>query len=107
MRRPPEGYAFRAAAAADLPMLAQWLATPEVVRWWGDPGEQYALLAEDLANPLMTMLIISFEGQPFAYAQHYDVGSWPQAHFAGLPEGTRAIDAFVGVPEMIGHGHGG
>jgi aminoglycoside 6'-N-acetyltransferase len=64
------------------------------------------LLEEDLANPLMAMLIVGHEGHPFAYAQHYDVGSWPQAHFAGLPPGTRAIDAFIGEPAMIGRGHG-
>ena len=87
-------------------MLREWLKTPEVVRWWGDPAEQYALLEEDLSNPLMAMRIVSFEDRPFAYAQHYDVGSWPQAHFAGLPQGTRAIDAFVGVPELIGQGNG-
>jgi aminoglycoside 6'-N-acetyltransferase len=100
-------YAFRPAACSDLPMLARWLRTPEVVRWWGDPDEQYALLAEDLANPLMTMRIVNFGDRPFAYAQDYDVASWPQPHFAGLPPGTRAIDAFIGEPEMIGQGHGG
>jgi aminoglycoside 6'-N-acetyltransferase len=106
MRRQTEAYSFRPAVAGDLPMLGEWLRTPEVVRWWGDPDEQYALLEEDLASPLMAMRIVSFEGRPFAYAQHYDVWSWPQAHFAGLPKGSRAIDAFVGVPEMIGRGHG-
>ena len=106
MRRPPEAYSFRPARAADLPMLDQWLHTPEVVRWWGEPEGQAALLEEDLANPLMAMRIVSFEERPFAYAQHYDVWSWPQAHFAGLPAGARAIDAFIGVPEMLGRGHG-
>lgn len=88
-------------------MLRRWLETPEVVAWWGDPDEQYALLDEDLGNPLMTMLIVEAGGRPFAYAQHYDVGSWPQAHFANLPEGSRAIDAFVGETDMLGVGHGG
>jgi aminoglycoside 6'-N-acetyltransferase len=34
------------------------------------------------------------------------VHTWPQAHFAHLPEGARGIDAFIGVPDMIGRGHG-
>jgi aminoglycoside 6'-N-acetyltransferase len=34
------------------------------------------------------------------------VQSWPQPHLAGLPAGTRAIDAFVGEPGMLGCGHG-
>jgi aminoglycoside 6'-N-acetyltransferase len=87
-------------------MLRTWLATPQVVRWWGDPAEQYALLEEDLGNPLMVMRIVAFDTQPFAYVQDYDVHSWPQAHFADLRAGARGIDAFIGVPEMIGQGHG-
>ena len=101
-------YSFRPATRADLPMLRRWLETPEVVAWWGDPAEQYALLDEDLDNPLMTMLVVEdAAGRPFAYAQHYDVRSWPQPHFADLPAGSRAIDAFVGEPDMLGIGHGG
>ena len=99
-------YTFRPATRDDLPMLRTWLATPEVVRWWGDPAEQYALLEEDLGNPLMVMRIVAFDTQPFAYVQDYDVHTWPQAHFADLPKGARGIDAFIGVAETIGQGHG-
>jgi aminoglycoside 6'-N-acetyltransferase len=99
-------YTFRAALRDDLPVLRRWLHTAEVARWWGDPDEQYALLDEDLNEPRMTMLIVALDGRPFAYAQHYDVHSWPQAHLAHLPRGSRAIDAFVGEPELLGHGHG-
>jgi len=42
----------------------------------------------------------------FAYAQHYCVHVWPQPHFASLPQGSRAIDAFIGEPSMLGIGHG-
>ncbi len=99
-------YDFRPATADDLPMLEAWLRTPEVVRWWGDPAGQLALLEEDLANPLMTMRIVALRGRPFAYAQDYHVHSWPQPHLAGLPRGARAIDSFIGEPGMIGQGHG-
>lgn len=87
-------------------MLRAWLATPEAVRWWGDPHEQAELLEADLDEPLMTMRIVCCDGEPFAYAQHYDVHSWPQSHFAHLPPGSRAIDAFIGEPNMLGRGHG-
>jgi aminoglycoside 6'-N-acetyltransferase len=99
-------YSFRPATHTHLPMLCDWLATPEVVRWWGEPEEQYALLEEDLDNPLMVMRIVACDGRPFAYVQDYDVHTWPQAHFAHLPEAARGIDAFIGVPDMIGRGHG-
>lgn len=103
-RRP--SYEFRPATPVDLPMLRQWLRTPEVIRWWGDPEEQAALLQEDLNEPRMVMRIVSFEGGPFAYAQDYAVHVWPQLHFAHLPFGARAIDSFIGEPDMIGRGHG-
>lgn len=99
-------YDLRPASADDLPMLRRWLDTPEAARWWGDPDEQYALLEEDLANPLMRMRLVTLDGTPFAYVQDYDIGSWPQPHLAHLPAGTRAIDTFIGVPAMVGRGHG-
>jgi aminoglycoside 6'-N-acetyltransferase len=99
-------YAFRPVEKADLVLLDVWLRTPEVIRWWGKPEEQAALLREDLDEPAMVMQIVSFDGKPFAYAQHYAVHTWPQAHFASLPPGSRAIDAFIGEPDMLGKGHG-
>ena len=87
-------------------MLRRWLKTPEVIRWWGDPDEQALLLRADLGEPRMVMQIISHEGRPFAYAQNYEVHAWPQPHVDHLPAGSRAIDAFIGEPDMIGRGHG-
>jgi aminoglycoside 6'-N-acetyltransferase len=99
-------YSFRPATIADLPLLQQWLQTPEVIRWWGNPEHEYALLQEDLDNPDMTMQIVSYDDTPFAYAQHYEVHTWPQPHFEHLPPGSRAIDAFIGDPQMFGASHG-
>lgn len=99
-------YAFRRAGRQDLLLLRSWLCTPDVVRWWGDPAEQAALLREDLDEPHMVMRIVSYEGRPFAYVQDYDVHVWPQSHFDHLPAGSRAIDAFIGEPGMISQGHG-
>jgi aminoglycoside 6'-N-acetyltransferase len=102
----PKAYRFRPVSLADLPRLRAWLQTPEVVRWWGDPAEQLELIREDLKDPRMVMCIVSFGGRPFAYVQDYAVHNWPQSHFKHLPAGSRAIDAFVGEPDMIGRGHG-
>jgi aminoglycoside 6'-N-acetyltransferase len=99
-------YDFRPATRNDLPMLRRWLRRPETARWWGDPAEQETLLREDLDNPLMTMRIVSFEGRAFAYAQDYEVHTWPQPHFMHLPPGARAIDSFIGESDMVGRGHG-
>ena len=99
-------YGFRPATHDDLPLLRCWLATPEAVRWWGDPIEQEGLLREDLDTPQMTMRIVSCDGRPFAYAQDYEVHAWPQEHLEHLPQGSRAIDTFIGETDMIGRGHG-
>lgn len=99
-------YAFRPAVGADLSLLRRWLRTPEVLRWWGDAEAQEALLREDFAEPAMVMRIVSFDSRPFAYAQDYEVHVWPQPHLAYLPHGSRAIDSFIGEPDMIGRGHG-
>ena len=63
------GYTFRPAGEDDLPLLERWLHTTELVRWWGDPQEQAALLREDLHDPRMVMRIVSLAGRPFAYVQ--------------------------------------
>ncbi len=78
---------------------------PECGCWGGFSS----LLSRPRANsqePRMTMRIISFNGRPFAYAQDYEVHSWPQTHLAHLPQGSRAIDSFIGWPSMVGRGHG-
>ncbi len=102
-----ELYRFRAPTRADLAVFAGWLRTTEVVRWWGEPAEQLALIAEDLDNPHMRQWVVGWRGADFAYAQACEVDRWPQAHMGELPPGTVAIDAFVGVAAMLGVGHGG
>jgi aminoglycoside 6'-N-acetyltransferase len=102
----PCDYTFAPVVADHLTMLGAWLRTPEVTRWWGDPDEQLALLAEDVADGIMVMRLVGHRGQPFGYVQDYSIDQWPQPHLAGLPAGSRAMDAFIGVPDMIGRGHG-
>src|ERR1700749_2071329 len=99
-------YTFRALTDADLPTIAQWLRTPEAVRWWGDPGEQLALVGEDLFNDAMHQWIVCCDGEAFAYAQAYEVHAWPQPHLTHLPPGAMAIDTFIGLSNMVARGRG-
>ena len=99
-------YSFRPPERDDLRLLSDWLRTPEVTRWWGDPDEEFALIEEDLASADMAQWIVAFENADFAYAQAYEVRAWPQAHFAHLPSGAIAVDAFIGEPSFLGRGHG-
>ena len=98
-------YAFRPMSSGDLPMIRRWLETPEVVRWWGEPDAQYALVSGDLDHPDMDQFIVAIDDHPFGYIQCYAVSTWNQ-NFGSQPPGTRGIDQFIGVSGMIGRGHG-
>lgn len=96
-------YRFRPATPDDLALLAAWQAQPHVRAWW-DADDPYD--ADDLADPRVARWIVSAAGRPFAFMQDYTVHGWDDHHFAGLPEGARGIDQFIGDPGMIGAGHG-
>jgi aminoglycoside 6'-N-acetyltransferase len=98
-------YVFRPMTAADLPLVRRWLDTPEVVRWWGRPDEQYALVSGDLDHPDMDQFIVARDGDPFGYIQCYALSAW-DAGFGAQPPRARGIDQFIGKPDMIGRGHG-
>lgn len=100
-------YILRPFNHADLPLVARWLKTPEVIRWWGNPEHELALLTHDLNEPLMRQWIVEYQGRPFAYAQTYRAGAWPQHHLKHLCPDTQMIDTFIGEPNMLGQGHGG
>jgi aminoglycoside 6'-N-acetyltransferase len=91
--------------AADLPLVRSWLALPHVREWWVDPDEQYALVSGDLDEVAMDQYIVGFDGSPFCYLQCYHLSAW-NTGFGRQPPGTRGIDLFIGVPNMIGLGHG-
>ena len=98
-------YVFHPLAAGDLAMIQRWLETPEVVRWWGHPDEQYALVSDDLDHPDMDQFIVALDEHPFGYIQSYPLSTWNQS-FGIQPAATRGIDQFIGEPDMIGRGHG-
>lgn len=102
----PPGYRFRPFARSDLAMAARWLQAPEVMRWWGKPEQELALLTEDIDEPLMRQWIVEHQTRPFAYVQAYEARAWPQPHLQHLPHGSQMVDAFIGEPDLLGHGHG-
>src|SRR5262249_22210447 len=101
----PEAYAFRAMSRTDLPLIRRWLQTPEVMRWWGDPDEQYELISGDLDHPDIDQFIVALDARPFAYLQCYRLSTWNQG-FGDHPPDTRGIDQFIGEPDLLARGHG-
>jgi aminoglycoside 6'-N-acetyltransferase len=92
-------------SVSDLSLIRRWLQTPEVVRWWGEPDEQYALVSGDLDHPDMDQFIVTLDGRPFGYIQCYALSTW-NLNFGAQPPATRGIDQFIGEPDMIERGHG-
>lgn len=91
---------------ADLPLLRQWLQTPDAATWWGELDAEMDNLAADLNEPGMRLWIVSLDDMPFAFLQDYDPQSWDWHPFNDLPKGTRGIDQTIGIPDMLGRGHG-
>ena len=99
-------YQFRPMSVADLPMVRRWLETPHVAQWWHNPGEQFALVSEDLDHPAMDQFVVTVGDRPFAYLQCYDPAAWSDNGLGTHPLGTRGIDQFIGEPDMVDCGHG-
>ncbi len=95
---------FRRVVEADLAVLARWRAAPHVREWWGEPSVEDE--REKLADPRIAMWIVELAGRPFAFAQDYDVHGWDPHPFSYLPAGSRGIDQYIGVLDMLDRGHG-
>ncbi|HEX8191369.1 MAG TPA: GNAT family N-acetyltransferase [Allosphingosinicella sp.] len=99
-------YEFRPAGPGDLPMLLAWRHTPDVLAWWGAWEEPEAECEAHLAEPAMALWIVSHDGRPFAFVQDYAVHAWEPHPFSYLAPGARGVDLYIGVPAMLGRGHG-
>jgi aminoglycoside 6'-N-acetyltransferase len=118
-------YQFRPMTTGDLPMVRGWLRVPAVAEWWGDPDEQFDLVSGDMNEPAMDQYIVSCmaftsevatgsrhenaatqkDSAAFGYIQCYRLTDW-NIGFGEQPQDTRGIDQMIGIPEMIGCGHG-
>jgi aminoglycoside 6'-N-acetyltransferase len=103
--REPE-YGFRPVTEADLPMIAGWLAEPHVAPWWDDPETEIAAIRDHIDSVEVEPLIVELDGRPIAYLQSYDPHMEDDHPYADQPFGTLGLDLSVGVPELVGIGHG-
>ncbi|MER9524707.1 acetyltransferase [Mesorhizobium sp. M0292] len=103
---PPVLYDFRPVVEKDLPMIAAWLAEPHVAEWWDDPETEIAGISEHIDSISVEPLIVELDGRPIAYLQSYDPHLEDGHPYADQPFGTLGIDLSIGVPDLIGKGHG-
>ena len=100
-------YDFRAVTEADLPMLSAWLAEPHVAEWWSEgPEAALAEIVEAMDSDSTEPLIVELDGKPIGYVQSYDPHLEDDHPYQDQPFGTLGIDVTIGVPELVGVGHG-
>jgi aminoglycoside 6'-N-acetyltransferase len=111
------GYAveFRRVTRADFPLLARWLATPPVVRWWHHEWTPEAVERDfgpsvDGTEPNQDWLAL-VDGAPVGLVQRSLVVAYPEnlADFSSLvevPEGAVTLDYLLGEPASLGRGLG-
>ncbi|MBL8583686.1 MAG: acetyltransferase [Rhizobiaceae bacterium] len=106
-RRPAPRYVFRAVEEDDLLLLAEWLAKPHAAEWWTDGVEaSIAGIREAMDSVSTEPLIVEFAGRPIAYLQSYDPHLEDDHPYRDQPFGTLGIDVTIGVPDLVGVGHG-
>jgi aminoglycoside 6'-N-acetyltransferase len=99
-------YDFRPVTEKDLPMIAGWLAEPHVAEWWDDPETEIAGIRDHIDSISVEPLIVELDGKPIAYLQSYDPHMEDDHPYADQPFGTLGIDLSIGVPDLVGVGHG-
>ncbi|PWK63433.1 GNAT family N-acetyltransferase [Aminobacter sp. AP02] len=99
-------YDFRPVTRADLPMIRVWLAQPHVSEWWGRPEDEIAAIEEHIDSISVEPLIVELNGKPIGYLQSYDPHMEDDHPYQDQPFGTLGIDLSIGVPDLIGKGHG-
>ena len=99
-------YAFREMTRDDLPMVARWLAEPHVAQWWGDPSNALQEIEAALDDIATEALIVEMDFRPIAYLQVYDPHLEDDHPYQDQPTGTLGLDMSIGLPELVGRGHG-
>ncbi len=99
-------YDFRPVTEKDLPMIAGWLAEPHVAQWWDDPETEIAGIRESIDSISVEPLIVELDGKPIAYLQSYDPHLEDGHPYADQPFGTLGLDMTIGLPDLVGKGHG-
>ena len=98
-------YTFRRFNTEDLGLVAGWLRTPEVSKWYPD-ADYIEDIEEQIEDNRVCQKLVSFNDTPIAYLQDYDIHGWSDHHLSFLPKGSRGLDTFIGNSNMIGLGHG-
>jgi aminoglycoside 6'-N-acetyltransferase len=106
---------WRRLTAADLPLLARWLADDQVHRWWNHDTDPEAVERDFAASVRGEEpgedLLMCLDGRPFGLVQRASLAAYPEelAEFGAVvevPDGAVELDYLIGDPSMRGRGLG-
>jgi aminoglycoside 6'-N-acetyltransferase len=97
---------IRTATLADIPHLQRWDQMPHVIACSGDDDE--IDWAEELGRqvPWQEFLIAEVLGRPIGMMQIIDPAEEETRYWGDVEAHLRAIDIWIGEPDMLGQGHG-
>lgn len=95
---------LRAVEPADLPLLAAWLNDPDIMRYWGRPGQTLSLAevearerSEAARGNSRKYIVQTKDGHPIGQIDYYDL-DWQNR--------SASVSIMVGDPEYWGGGYG-
>ncbi len=102
----PATLTLRPATSADWRLIRQWIARPEVQRWWGSPNAAEAEIRIALDSHAAISRMVMLGDEPIGYAHAIDASHWGPVLPDGMPLGTWDIDVLIAAPEHRGQGLG-
>lgn len=106
---------WRSLAAADLPLLAEWLREPQVARWWNH-GHTAEAVERNFGASVRGEepgqdLVVSLDGHPVGLLQRAVISDYPEdlAEFSAVvdvPDGAVELDYLIGDAALRGRGLG-
>lgn len=96
---------LRRARASDAPLLRHWDAQPHVIAAKGTEDWQWETELAALA-PGRDPLIIELDGRPIGYVELAVPALDPTAYWGDVAAGERALDIWLGEPDLLSRGHG-
>jgi aminoglycoside 6'-N-acetyltransferase len=107
LNEPTLRYRFIPVEPRHLNMISEWLAEPHVAKWWNEDADvEMASIAEHMDSVSVEPFIIMLGDEAIGYLQTYDPHLEDDHPYQDQPTGTLGLDQFIGVPDLIGQGHG-